>query len=174
MCDKARHWKPGVGIMPTLSSLVTLEVDVMTASSDSCHITMTSQWASCVPNHQQFDSLFNYLLQLTSERTLKSALLALLWGESTGDRRIPLTKGQVTRKAFPLRDVISFQWMDSKHRWSVIMNRLPRDLINFLLIDLNTEEKSSSRHGSLPPDQYPYSYFLCDNTSYAIIMIGYP
>ena len=82
-------------------------VRVASVALGSQSITMTSQSASWrVPNQQQLDGLSNYLFKLTSNKTTKIRVIGPLWGQSTGDRWIPLTEGPVMRKAYPLCDVI--------------------------------------------------------------------
>ena len=82
-------------------------VRVASVALGSQSITMTSQWASWrVPNQQQLDGLSNYLFKLTSNKTTKIRVIGPLWGQSTGERWIPLTEGPVMRKAYPLCDVI--------------------------------------------------------------------
>ena len=64
----------------------------------SCDFQMTLQWhhngRDGVSNHRCLDCLLSHLFRLRSKKHQSSALLALLWGESTGDQWIPLTKGQ--------------------------------------------------------------------------------
>ena len=57
-----------------------------------------------VLNNRSIECLFSNLFRLT-ERS-KVCITVPLWGESTGDRWIPCTKGTVTRKIFPLDYVI--------------------------------------------------------------------
>ena len=61
-----------------------------------------------VSNHQCLNCLLNSLFRCRS-RNIKTPRHWPLWGESTGDWRIPLTKGQpVTQKMFLFDDVITF------------------------------------------------------------------
>ena len=48
----------------------------------------------CVSNHQCLDCLLNYLFRRRSKKTSKMRVTGLCEEESTGDRWIPLTKGQ--------------------------------------------------------------------------------
>ena len=63
-------------------------------------ITMTSNKHHVVSNHRSFDCLFNSLCEATSKKFRPS------WGEFTGDRWIPRTKGQWRGKRLPFEDVI--------------------------------------------------------------------
>ena len=47
-----------------------------------------------VSNHQQLNCLFSRLFMLTPKKTSKLHITGPLWGESTSDGWIPLTKGQ--------------------------------------------------------------------------------
>ena len=56
------------------------------------------------------------------QKTIKAPSHWPLWGEFTGDRWIPLTKGQWLRKIFPFVDVIMFEivlpWkIETTHIW---------------------------------------------------------
>ena len=55
-----------------------------------------------VSNHRRLDSLLNCLFRHRSKKTSKLCDTGPLWGESTGDRWIPLTKGQQRGKCFHL------------------------------------------------------------------------
>ena len=71
-----------------------------------------------VSNHQPHDCLLNRLFRRRSKKTSKLCVTGLCAGEFTGDRGIPRTKWPVTRKMFPLDDVImeraSVLW---RHGW---------------------------------------------------------
>ena len=45
-------------------------------------------------NRQQLDCLFKSLFELTAKKISKNLITGPLWGESTGNQWIPLTKGQ--------------------------------------------------------------------------------
>ena len=47
-----------------------------------------------VSNHQPHDCLFNHLFKAQSKENIQALRHWPLWGEFTGDRWIPLTKGQ--------------------------------------------------------------------------------
>ena len=50
-------------------------------------------------NHQPFDYWLNWLFRLTSKEISKIRITGPFWGESTGHRWIPLTKGQSCGKS---------------------------------------------------------------------------
>ena len=61
----------------------------------------TLQWrhneSDGVSNHRRLDCLLNRLFRRRSKKTSKPRVTGPLWGESTGDRWIPLAKGQYPR-----------------------------------------------------------------------------
>ena len=71
----------------------------MTPTDDFCVIFFTLQWRhnerDGVLNHQRSDCLRNRLFRHKWKKTSKFRVTGLpLWGEFTGDRWIPRTKGQ--------------------------------------------------------------------------------
>ena len=60
-----------------------------------------------VSNHRRLNCLLNRLFRRRSKKTSKLHATGILWGESTGDRWIPI--GTVTRKIFPF-DVVIMDW----------------------------------------------------------------
>ena len=81
-------------------------------------ITVTSHWRHGALSHLQL----NYFFQLSVLANIKESMTAKvtdpLWGESTGDKWIPLTRGYaVTRKRFPCHDVIMFYY-----GWTYVLN----------------------------------------------------
>ena len=68
---------------------------VIGQSLQRCHIEHSG-----VPNHQRL------LRRKSYQENIKAPRHWPLWGEFTGDRWTPCTKGQVTRKMFPFDDVI--------------------------------------------------------------------
>ena len=71
----------------------------------------TLQWChnecDSVSNHQRLDCLLNRSLRRRSKKLIKAPSHWPLRGESTGDRRIALTKGQYSPKWFHL---MSLSW----------------------------------------------------------------
>ena len=55
-------------------------------------VTLTSRGRHGVANRRQFECLFNSLFRLYLKKTSKLSLSCPLWGESIGDRCIPLKK----------------------------------------------------------------------------------
>ena len=68
-----------------------------------------------VSYHQPLDCLLNRLFMRRSKKTSKLCVTDLLWGEFTGDRWIPHTKGQLRGKCFHL--------MTSSRREMVVVGR---------------------------------------------------
>ena len=73
------------------------------------HITIMLHGRYGVSNHRQLD-----LFWLTATIMSKFHINCPLWGESTGHRWIPLTKGQVMRKVYPWHDVIMLNLAGNK------------------------------------------------------------
>ena len=82
--------------------------------------TLTSHECHGVSNHQQPDDLYNRFM-LASKKTPKLRVTGQLWGESTGDRWIPITKGQLCGKRFDIMtsscvdDIVSYTLSSLKY-----------------------------------------------------------
>ena len=68
-------------------------------------ITMMSHECHGLSNHQQFDCLFYCFIRLTTNNKSKLHISGSVWGESTCDPWIPLTKGPVMRQACLHHDI---------------------------------------------------------------------
>ena len=73
------------------------------------------KWAPKQLNSPAFWLIFfSSLFKLTSKETSKLHIAGPLWGESTGDRLIPVTKGTVMRTVFLIHDFIIFTIVPDK------------------------------------------------------------
>ena len=66
------------------------------------HVTWRHNERDGVSNHQPHDCLLNLLFKAQSKENIQATRHWLLWGEFTGDRWIPRTKGRQHGKCFHL------------------------------------------------------------------------
>ena len=74
-----------------------------------------------ISNNWQLDCLLQSMFRLT-KKTSDLHVAGPLWRESTGDRWIPLTKGQWSRNCFNLMSIkVPYYWsfMKGTHQWQV-------------------------------------------------------
>ena len=81
--------------------------------------------ASCHLNHWKNECLFNYLIRLTSNQTPKAHVTGPLWGKSTSDWWIPITKDQLHEKCLVKTVLVTYckhwsPWFTSFQTWWVV------------------------------------------------------
>ena len=104
-----------------------------------------------VSNHQPHDCLLNRLFKAQIKENIKAPRYWPLWGEFTGDRWIPRTKGQWHGKCFHL---MTSSWCSGIWRYPVGSRLINKTYFTFL-----TENENLRKHLSLvPKDLYKCMY----------------
>ena len=89
-----------------------------------------------ISNHRQLHCLFRRIFRRVSKKIRKFCITGPLWGESAGDRWIPLTKGQQRGKCFHVRTSpyrVRFTFLKSSISWrSVTPSPLVSENTNIL------------------------------------------
>ena len=116
-------------------------------------IVITLQWRynkhDGVSNNRRLDCLLSRCLG--ANKKIKASHHWPLWGESTGERRIPLTR--VTRKMFPFDDIIMYPGISQSHlQMSLWIWRPENSYWRYIMATLSTFlvfcEGSPPAHGS--------------------------